>query len=355
MALIAQAPVRISFGGGGTDLAAYYRRYGGIVVSTAINRYVYTIVSDGVFDSQQIISADYHTFYRRPLSENLIQERTLVWDGDLALPKTVLGYFGVKTGIDIFLASEVPPGTGLGSSGSVAVSMVAALSAWLKRPMDKGEIAEIACHIEIDRMSMPVGKQDQYAAAFGGLNVITFSADQTSVEPIHLDPDTLTRLQRSVLLFYTGQARDSANILRHQWNASEQDNPQVVQRLHTIKALALDIRDALVDGDINAFGELMHHSWLNKRQLVANISNANVDEWYDVARQAGAIGGKITGAGGGGFLMLVCRPEAQPAVTEALGTRGLRRMDFAFDFTGARVVSTDTKVRSSTAPAFARE
>ncbi|HLF26129.1 MAG TPA: GHMP kinase [Anaerolineae bacterium] len=335
MALIAQAPVRISFGGGGTDLAAYYRRYGGIVISTAINRYVYTIVSDGVFDSQQIISADYHTFYRRPLSENLI------WDGDLALPKTVLGYFGIKTGLDIFLASEVPPGTGLGSSGSVAVSMAAALSAWLDRPVSKGEIAEIACHIEIDRMGMPVGKQDQYAAAFGGLNVFTFTESGVEVEPIHLDPDTLTRLQRSIVLFYTGQARDSANILKHQRNASEEDRPEVIQRLHAIKALALEIRDALTAGDIAAFGQLLHQSWLNKRALVANISNSNIDEWYEVARRAGAIGGKITGAGGGGFLMLICPPEAQPAVTEALGARGLRRMDFAFDFHGARVVSTE--------------
>lgn len=335
MALIAQAPVRISFGGGGTDLAAYYRRYGGIVVSTAINRYVYTIVSDGVFDAQQIISADYHTFYRRPLSENLI------WDGDLALPKTVLGYFGVKTGIDIFLASEVPPGTGLGSSGSVAVSMVAALSTWLNRPADKGAIAEIACHIEIDRMGMPVGKQDQYAAAFGGLNVFTFSESGVEVEPIHLESDILQQLQSSILLFYTGQARESSKILKHQQSASQEDRPEVVQRLHTIKALGLEIRDALVAGDIQAFGSLMHQSWLNKRALVANISNSNIDQWYETARQAGAIGGKITGAGGGGFLMLICPVAAKAAVTEALSRQGLRRMDFAFDLAGARVVSTE--------------
>jgi D-glycero-alpha-D-manno-heptose-7-phosphate kinase len=335
VALIAQAPVRISFGGGGTDLAAYYQRYGGLVVSTAITRYVYTILNNSAFDSQQIISADYGTFYRRSLSESLM------WDGDLALPKTVLGYFGVRTGIDIFLASEVPPGTGLGSSGSVAVSMIAALAAWLKRPMDKYEISEIACHIEIDRMGMPVGKQDQYAAAFGGLNVIRFEPERTIVEPIHLDPATSMRLQRSILLFYTGSSRNSSNILKHQRHASEQDNPEVVQRLHRIKSLAMEIRDALIYGDIPAFGELMHQSWLNKRGLVANISNSDIDTWYDLARRAGAYGGKITGAGGGGFLMLVCPPESHVAVTEALGKHGLRRMDFAFDFIGARVVSTD--------------
>lgn len=336
MALIAQAPVRISLGGGGTDLAAYYKRYGGIVVSTAINRYVYTIVSSSVFDSQQIISADYHTFYRRPLSESL------AGDGDLVLPKAALGYFGIKTGIDIFIASQVPPGTGLGSSGSVAVSMVAALSTYLNRPLDKGETAEIACHIEIDRVGAPVGKQDQYAAAFGGLNVITFSADGVTVDPIRLDPDTLSRLQRSILLFYTGHARDSANILKHQRSASERESPEVIQRLHRIKALGLEIREALIAGDLQAFGQLMHQSWLNKRGLVANISNSAIDGWYEVARSAGAIGGKIAGAGGGGFLMLVCPPEAQAAVTEALAARNLRRMDFSFDFAGVRVVSTES-------------
>lgn len=336
MALISQAPVRISFGGGGTDLAAYYARYGGMVVSTAINRYVYTIVSDGVFDSQQIISADYNTFYRRPLSENLI------WDGDLALPKTVLGYLGIKTGIDIFLASEVPPGTGLGSSGSVAVSMLGALSIWLNQHMDKAEIAEAACHIEIARMGMPVGKQDQYAAAFGGLNVITFEPDgKVTVEPIQLAPDKLEQFQRSILLFYTGHTRDSATILKKQQDASAKDSPEVIERLHAIKALGFEIRDALLSGDVDAVGELMHQSWQKKRGMIANISNSKIDGWYNVARKAGAIGGKITGAGGGGFMMLYCPTGTRDAVTEALNAQGLRRMDFAFDFAGVRVTSTD--------------
>src|SRR3972149_3859705 len=193
MAFIAQAPVRISFAGGGTDLPAYYRRYGGLVVSTAINRYVYTIVSNNISDSQQIISADYQSFYRRLLSEEIDP------NGDLPLPKNVLDYFGVKTGIDIFIASQVPPGTGLGSSGSVAVSMVAALSTYVNRPLSKADIAEIACHIEIDRMGAPIGKQDQYAAAFGGLNLITFSTDRVTVEPLPLDADPLPLLPQTIL------------------------------------------------------------------------------------------------------------------------------------------------------------
>ncbi len=347
MALVAQAPLRISFGGGGTDLAAYYRRYGGIVVSAAVNRYVYAIVSDGGRDSRQIISPDDHTIHDSQLvipnsSRPRSPAENLIWDGDLALPKAVLAYFGVKAGVDIDLASELPAGTGLGSSGSVAVSLVAAVSAWLQRPMDKDEIAEIACHVEIDRLGMPVGKQDPYAAAFGGLNVFTFAEGGVGVEPIRLDPDTFTQLQRSILLFDTGQGRDAAGVLKRQRHAGEQDMPDVIQRLHHIKALGLEVRDALVDGDIRAFGQLMHQSWLNEHRLAANAGDSSVDAWYDLARRAGALGGKITGADGGGFLMLVCPLEAQAKVAEALGARGLRRMDVAFDFEGARVVSTET-------------
>jgi len=336
MAFIAQAPVRISFAGGGTDLPAYYRRYGGLVVSTAINRYVYTIVSNNISDSQQIISADYQSFYRRLLSEEIDP------NGDLPLPKNVLDYFGVKTGIDIFIASQVPPGTGLGSSGAVTVSMVAALAGYTNRKVSKEDIAEIACHIEIDILGAPVGKQDQYASAFGGLNMIKFSADCVTVEPLLIDADALERIQQSILLFYTGHTRNSANSLRLQRAAIEQDSPEVIQHLHSIKAIGLEMRDALVDGNVRAFGELMHRSWMNKCLLAANISNASIDGWYELARKAGALGGKIAGAGGGGFLMLICLPEYQMAVTEALGAHNLRRMDFSFDFSGVRVVSTDT-------------
>ena len=160
--LIARAPVRISFGGGGTDLEAYYSRFGGVVVSATVDHYAYTILSPGNRDSLEINSADYRTFYRQPIYKDLI------WDGDLALPKAIIHHFGLKDGLNVFLASQIPPGTGLGSSGSVAVSMIKALSTWHGSHLSPGEIAELACHIEIEKMGMPVGKQDQYAASFGG-------------------------------------------------------------------------------------------------------------------------------------------------------------------------------------------
>jgi D-glycero-alpha-D-manno-heptose-7-phosphate kinase len=190
-------------------------------------------------------------------------------------------------------------------------------------------------------MGMPVGKQDQYAAAFGGLNVISFECDDSvTIEPILLAPELMDRFQRNILLFYTGHARDSAKILKHQQEASAKDSPEVIERLHVIKALALEIRDALLNGELDVVGELMHRSWMQKRGLVKDISNSQIDEWYSVARGAGAIGGKITGAGGGGFLMLYCPQDAQATLTQALTERGLRRMDFAFDFSGVRAIST---------------
>ncbi len=345
MALIAQAPACISFGGGGTDRATYYRRYGGIVISAAINRYVYTIVSNRVDGSSRIGPLSDHPFFHRPLPPL----GNPVGDGDLALPQTVLDYFGIKAGIHISLASELPLGVGLGSFGSLAVSMVAGLSAWLGRSIDKHEIAETACHIEIDRMGMSIGKQDVYAVAFGGLNIITFTADRTTVEPVQLTPDALARLQRSVMLFYIDPAPGLAHSPEHPPRVGEPDRPEVVQRLHAIKAQVLEVRDALTCGDVDALGELMRQSWPNRRGRAADADNSKLAGWHGVARQAGALGGTATNADGSGYLMLICPPDAQPDVTTALGARGVRRIDFAFDFMGARIISADAM------PAFVKK
>jgi len=331
-ALIARAPVRISFGGGGTDLPAYYTRFGGMVVSTTINHYVYTILSPGTRNTLQIISADYQVFFRQSLPADLF------WDGDLALPKAVVHHFGNAEGLNIFLASQIPPGTGLGSSGSVAVSMITALAAWYGWEMSRSEIAELACTIEIEQMGMPVGKQDQYAAAFGGLNEIRFEADGVTVRPVEMPPGMREALQNRLLLFFTGSSRKSSSILKHQSRASAEMDPQVVSRMHAIKELGEAILASLRAGNLNDFGELLHLSWLNKRQVAPGVTNRRIDAIYEAARQAGAVGGKITGAGGGGFLMLYVPEERQAAVTETLQGMGLRRMDFAFDTEGAQVI-----------------
>ena len=329
--IISRAPVRISFGGGGTDLPSFYERHGGLAVSTTINHYVYAVFTPGGHEAVQIVSADYRTFWRQKHDD-------LIWNGDLALPRAILSEFGLRQGLDIFLASQVPPGTGLGSSGSVAVCLINGLATWQGTSLARAEIAERACYVEIGKMGMPVGKQDQYASAFGGLNCISFSADGVSVEPLQVPEATRQSLEQRLMLFFTGSSRQSSSILRYQKQKGEEGDQQVVDRLLTIKELGMAIRHALETGDLDAFGQLLHRSWVQKRGLAPNISNDSINQAYEVARANGAVGGKITGAGGGGFLLLYCNEMYHEAVTEALEAVGMRRLAFAFETGGAQIV-----------------
>lgn len=332
MLLIARAPVRISLGGGGTDLPAYYTQFGGAVLNTAINRYIYTVISPSSGHALQITSSDFRVFYRHE------GDSELTADTELGLAKAVLREFGDYDGLDIFLSSQVPPGTGLGSSGAVAVSMVTALAAWQKREMSHAEIAEMACDIGINKMGLPSGKQDEYGSAMGGLNQIIFTKTSTTVNPVLLSSKTLETLQRRLLLFYTGKSRDSGNILKKQSDASKEQDPATLERMHRIKTLGQEMMDTLMRQDLDGFGDLLHESWVQKRGVVRDISNDLIDQAYDMARTGGARGGKITGAGGGGFLMLYCHEDKQAEVTRALHGLQLKRMDFAFDFEGTQVI-----------------
>jgi D-glycero-alpha-D-manno-heptose-7-phosphate kinase len=240
--------------------------------------------------------------------------------------------------LDLFLASQIPPGTGLGSSGSVAVCLINGLASWQGLTLSPADVAEKACYVEIDKMGMPVGKQDQYASAFGGLNCITFTADGVTVEPLQVSDEVHQMLDRRLMLFFTGTSRQSSSILRYQKQKGEEGDKSVVERLLAIKELGIEIKEALEAGDLDSFGQLMHRSWLKKRSLAPNISNSSINLAYELAQSKGATGGKITGAGGGGFLMLYCKEERQDVVTEALEEAGLRRMDFALDTQGAQVM-----------------
>lgn len=332
MLLIARAPVRISFGGGGTDLPAYYTQFGGAVLSTAINRYVYTFISRGAGDALQIISSDFRAFYRHEPGQAFDTA------DDLGLVKAVLREFPQVEGLDVFLASQIPPGTGLGGSGAVAVSMITALAAWHGRTMSKIDIAEMACDIGINKLKLPSGKQDEYGATMGGLNQIVFTKEATTVHPVATPPGVLDTFQRRLMLFFTGKSRNSEKILKNQSNASREQNQATLERMHRIKALGFDILNAIQEGRLDDFGDLLHQSWLQKRGVTSDISNNQIDLAYETARQNGVIGGKITGAGGGGFLMLYCHEDKQAAVTAALAAQGLARMDFRFDFDGATVM-----------------
>jgi D-glycero-alpha-D-manno-heptose-7-phosphate kinase len=330
--LLARAPVRISLGGGGTDLPVYYEKCEGCVVSTTIDKYFYTFLTVNEDDDIQITSSDYRTFYRHN------GEGPPLWEGDLSLPRAILHHFGISRGVSMFLASEVPPGTGLGSSSTVAVSVIKAVAVACGLHLSRQQIAELACSIEIEKLGMPIGKQDQYAAAFGGLNFFSFTRDGVEVEPLHIAPQTRRRLEQHLLLFYTGAARNSATILGEQKEASAREDPEVISALNQVKEMAYQVRDCLEGGEIHRLGELMHHNWLQKKRFAPGVTNVAIDECYELARNRGAIGGKITGAGGGGFLMLFCRPEHQSTVTSALEAQGLKRMDFHFEHGGAKVL-----------------
>lgn len=329
--LIARAPVRISLAGGGTDLAAYYERNTGLVISAAIAKYFYAFIEVTGQPGLQISSSDYHAFFRHPHGQ------ALAWDGDLSLPRAILHRFGVMDGVEVFLASEVPPGTGLGSSSTVTVTIIKALATLLGQTLTKQEVAEEACAIEIGKLGMPIGKQDQYAASFGGLNAITFTPQGAVVEPLTISDATRRTLDQNLMLFFTGSSHNSAVILAEQTRSSEH-NGAVVDALHGIKRLAEETRAALEGGKPDRIGDLLHENWERKKRLASGISNTRIDQAYTLAREHGALGGKIAGAGGGGFLLLYCPVACQDAVTRALEAEGLIRMDFHFDYGGARVL-----------------
>lgn len=334
--VFARAPVRISFGGGGTDLAAYYSRFGGLVVSAAITRYCLVLARRPADATVRINSADYRVW------ESYDRGVVPAVDGRLTLPKAAIEWFAdrglAEMGVDLFLAAEVPPGTGLGSSSAMAVALTRALASYTETPLDAAGAAEIACWLEIERLQMPIGRQDQYASAFGGLNAIEFTPDGVRVQPLGLPADVVAALNARLLLFSTGRARDSAGILRQQ-RADTETNAGVIESLHRIKALAEQIREALIDQDLDRFGRLLDLGWQQKKRLSRSVTTTDIDRWYAAARRAGALGGKITGAGGGGFLLLYCPPQRQQAVRAEMARLGLRELAFDFDFTGARAFS----------------
>jgi D-glycero-alpha-D-manno-heptose-7-phosphate kinase len=335
--LIVRSPVRISFGGGGTDLPAYYEQFGGGVVSAAINKYFYTILGKRSDGRVQIISSDLRVF------EACQDLSALQLHGNpLEIPLAVLKEINRNPAVDLFLASEIPPGTGLGSSASVCVNVLKTLTTYLHQPLSKYDLAEKAFDIARNVLGKNVGKQDEFAAAFGGLNHFTFDPSGTvGVEPITLSPDLLQELQGHLMLFFTGAAHHSWTILKEQEASARQGSGSAVDALHEVKALGLEMREALLRGNLHKLGELLHSGWMAKRRISSKISDKRIDGLYSLARECGALGGKITGAGGGGFLLLYCEGSFQPRVREALQQQGLQEMTFAFDMQGAQAIVND--------------
>lgn len=335
--LILRSPVRISFGGGGSDLPSYYEKFGGAVLSAAINKHFYTVMEKRSDGKIQIISADLRTV---ETWEDIA--RMDVRGNALEIPLAVLKEFGRDVSANLFLASEIPPGTGLGSSASVCVNLLKALATYCHVAQSKYELAERAFRIARHILRRPVGKQDEYASAFGGLNFISFYPDGTTlVEPLCLESDLVRELQSSLLLFFTGASHNSWMILEEQEESTRKERSVTVDYLHEIRSLAESMKSALIKGELRDFGLLLHEGWEIKKRLSSKISSVRINEMYETAIRNGALGGKITGAGGGGFLLLFCQQPHQQKVRDALVAQGAREMGFDFDFQGAQVVAND--------------
>jgi D-glycero-alpha-D-manno-heptose-7-phosphate kinase len=335
--LIVRSPVRISFAGGGTDLPAYYEQFGGAVLSTAINKYFYTILCKRRDGRIQVISSDLRVF------ETWRDIATMDIHGTgLEIPLAVLKDLACDLSVDLFLSSEIPPGTGLGSSASVCVNILKTLTTYLNGPLTKYDLAERAFHIARNVLGRHVGRQDEFAAAFGGLNFITFDKDGlTEVRPVNIDPQLCRELQSKLMLFFTGSAHHSWTILQEQEKSTGSKTGPAVEALHEVRSLADRMLSALCSGSLDRFGSLLNEGWQAKKRISGKISNPRIDHLYEVARSNGASGGKITGAGGGGFLLLYCEPEFQESVRSALHAEGVREMAFAFDNNGAQVIVND--------------
>jgi D-glycero-alpha-D-manno-heptose-7-phosphate kinase len=331
--LIARAPTRISYAGGGTDIEPYSAEHGGMVVSAAIDKYFYVFIAPNGDGALEVSSADYRAFLRYGANGDPIGV-----GGELTHAEAALQYVGITRGYSVFMASQVPAGTGLGSSSAVAVALIKGLTTLKHVSLSKTELAAAACEIELGRLRMPIGRQDQYASAFGGINAIHFSANGVRVEKLEVPSGTLERLQQETMLFYTGLLHDSSVILRDQKARMTDPQRSNLENLHAIKRAAEMTRDALLEGAVERIGPIMDDAWEAKKGLGNGITNQTIDSAYSAARQSGALGGKIAGAGGGGFMVMICPPDRQGAVETALHAQGLVRADFNFDFAGARVL-----------------
>jgi D-glycero-alpha-D-manno-heptose-7-phosphate kinase len=322
--IISQTPFRVSFAGGGSDLPSYYLRHGGAVVSTAIDKYVYVTVSRK-FDHNLRVS-----YSSTEEVENAAQlKHPIVREG--------LSMLGVEGGLEITSVADIPSrGTGLGSSSSFAVGLMHALHAIQGHHVSSGQLADEACCIEIEKCGEPIGKQDQYAAAFGGMNYIRFEKNgSVQVEPIVLSREARDNLDRHFLMFYTGITRSASGILAGQSKAlSDQANKAAT--MHQMVGYAAELRDALWRGNFVALGHILHENWLLKRTLTEGISSGEIDEWYSRAMHAGALGGKLLGAGGGGFLLFYAPPEKHSAIVGALSE--LRHIAFSSEPRGSRII-----------------
>jgi D-glycero-alpha-D-manno-heptose-7-phosphate kinase len=325
--LITRTPLRISIGGGGTDLPSYYERRGGFFISAAIGKYMFIAINRTFTDDYLIKYAE-------------LERCTSIDQIDHRIVRAVLTEHALDPGLEIVSTADIPAGAGLGSSGAFTVGLLRAVYAMKREHVTPGGLAEEAARIEIDVLGEPVGKQDQYIAAFGGLTCFDVEPDgRVSVSPLAVSNDTLHDLEERLMLFFTGYSRSAGDILADQHQRSQADEADMLDNLDRTKELGREIKRTLEDGAPERFGELMHEHWERKRKRSQGISNEQIDQWYEAGIANGAVGGKLVGAGRGGFLMFYASDP--PALRAAMAAEGLPETRFSFDFDGSTVIVRD--------------
>ena len=323
--IVVRSPLRISLGGGGTDLPSYYRKHTGFLIAAAIDKYVYITIHKTFLDEILI-------------KYSKLEKVTHVDDIEHPIIRETLRELKMLSNyIEITSLADIPSGTGLGSSGSFTTALIKALCTHNNQIISTRLLAELACKIEIERLGEPIGKQDQYIAAFGGISAFEFLPDErVEISPVKLDKETLYNLEDNMVLFFTGYSRSASSILKEQDDKSKNDNEKMIENLHFVKDLGKQSLCALESGNLVKFGELMNVHWEHKKQRSNNMSNNRINDWYELAMKNGAIGGKLIGAGGGGFLMFYT--EDKMKLRHTLMNAGLEEVRFKFDFEGTKVV-----------------
>jgi len=329
--VIARAPLRISFVGGGTDFPHWFDAHGGAVVSATIDHYAEATLRPRDDELVRIRSLD---LGRRDAYE-LGQDP--VYDGVMDLPKAAIARIGLRRGADVDIRSDAPPGSGLGGSSALVTAVVAAVAALDDRPMDADELARTSYAVEREDLRIAGGWQDQYAAAFGGLNLIEFASDGVRITPVRVEPEVLDALHARLMLCDTGRVRTNVGLIDAQVRLHAEGREETIQGMKQLQALAYEMRDALQDGDVDAVGTLLEQAYEAKKRMNPHIAEGTpIEGLFEAGRRAGASGGKICGAGGGGYLLFACDPERQAAVRHALEPLGARFAPFAFDGAGVR-------------------
>jgi D-glycero-alpha-D-manno-heptose-7-phosphate kinase len=324
--IITRSPLRISLGGGGTDLPSYYRAYGGFLIAAAIDKYIYINIHRRFVDGFL-------------LKYSQLEEAATIDEIKHPIIREALRLAGVQErNLEITSMADIPAGTGLGSSGSFTTALLKALHALRKNLVHPAELAEQACYIELEKLQEPIGKQDQYIAAYGGITCFKFEPDgQVEAWPLKLKDETLHNLEDNLLLFFTGYARSASKILKEQDDKSKQSDKAMMENLHLVKELGYQSQAALESDNLAEFARLMDVHWQRKKERSQSMSNQDIDAWYDCAMANGALGGKIIGAGGGGFLMFYAKDKAR--LRNAMREKGLAEVRFRFDFEGTKILN----------------